>query len=155
MPNEIENYVEQNLPFAKQVQEKFGVPIPVTLSQGGIESKWGQQAVGGNLFGIKGKGTKTTDAQTGASIEQRAYNSPEESHLDYGRFLTENKRYAEAFKHKDDPKAFASEVAKAGYSEKPEEYAKALDKTIDNVNAILAKKSKLITPHYPNIPKDN
>lgn len=137
MPTPIEDYVQQNLPAAQDVQKKYGIPVQVTLAQGGIESGWGKQVVGGNLFGIKGSGTKTTDAQTGEPIEQRAYNSAEQSHDDYGKFLTENSRYKPAFAYTNDPKKFAAEVAKAGYSEKPEEYAKALDQTIDSIDSVL------------------
>ena len=81
MPNPIEDYVTQNRPYAEQVEQKYGVPTAVTLAAGGIESGWGKQVVGGNLFGIKGTGTKTTDAQTGQPIEQRTYGSAEETVL--------------------------------------------------------------------------
>jgi flagellar protein FlgJ len=50
----------------------------------------------------------------------RKYNTPEESFTDHARFFLRNRRYAAALKVKEDPYAFAREVAKAGYATDPD-----------------------------------
>ena len=55
----------------------------------------------------------------------RKYNSPAESFTDHGNFLRQNKRYAGAFQHTNDPEQFARDIQKAGYATDPN-YAKQL-----------------------------
>ncbi|GAA3087665.1 glucosaminidase domain-containing protein [Streptosporangium carneum] len=55
----------------------------------------------------------------------RAYESPAEAFSAHGAFLRNNKRYASAFAHLNDPYAFARAVAAAGYATAPS-YASAL-----------------------------
>lgn len=59
----------------------------------------------------------------------RSYNSARDSFIDHGLFLRNNSRYSKAFLTKD-PKAFATEVAKAGYATDPT-YATKLAAMID------------------------
>ena len=61
---------------------------------------------------------------------RRKYNTPAESFADHGKFLRDNRRYANAFKHTDDAAQFAREIHKAGYATDP----KYSDKLISIIN---------------------
>jgi flagellum-specific peptidoglycan hydrolase FlgJ len=60
----------------------------------------------------------------------RKYDSPAGSFADHGKFLRDNSRYANAFKHTDNAAQFAREIHKAGYATDPT-YA---DKLISIIN---------------------
>lgn len=125
------SFIEKYLPYAQQVEKKYGVPASVTLAQAAIESKWGASGLtqkANAFFGIKTTKSWTGDIYTAGTKEEdkngnkyntvaafRKYSSPLESFLDYGNFLTTNKRYSEAFKAKDSY-AFGAAIAKAGYA---------------------------------------
>jgi len=53
----------------------------------------------------------------------------EDSFRDHALFLKQNKRYAKAFAHTDDPEQFARELQKAGYATDPQ-YAESLIRLI-------------------------
>jgi len=55
----------------------------------------------------------------------RVYPSPRDAFAAHGRFLRDNRRFAAAFQHTDDPYAFARAVADAGYATDPR-YASVL-----------------------------
>ncbi|SEK91638.1 Flagellum-specific peptidoglycan hydrolase FlgJ [Stigmatella aurantiaca] len=120
-------------------QRETGVPASVTLAQAALESGWGKSGLstkGNNFFGIKGKGPAgsvtmpTKEFLNGKWVTVdapfRKYNSPAESFADHGKFLRENKRYAEAFKHTGDAERFAKEIHKAGYATDPEYSSKLI-----------------------------
>ncbi len=124
-------------------QRQTGVPASVTMAQAILESGWGKSGLStkaNNFFGIKGKGPegsvtmRTREVINGKSVYVNApfrkYDSPAQSFADHGKFFTDNKRYATAMKHTDDPHRFAQEIAKAGYATDPN-YAKALNGLID------------------------
>jgi flagellar protein FlgJ len=49
----------------------------------------------------------------------RAYRSMADSFLDHGQFFLENPRYGQALAARDDARAFAREIANAGYATDP------------------------------------
>lgn len=145
-PGSRERFIESVGTAAQAGQERFGVPASVASAQAILESGWGgsdlaQEA--NNYFGIKcSDGDPGSNADSCVNYDTwevidgndttvndafRAYESPSDSFLDHGQFLTENPRYAEAFDYSDDPDQFIREVADAGYATDPE-YA---DKIID------------------------
>lgn len=120
-------WINRALPAAIDVKRNWGVPIAVTIAQGALESGWGHKAPGNVYFGVKGKSPNgnsiniTTHEESGGSLTKindsfRSYDSLEQSADDYGRFLSTNKRYADAFAYSNDPEKFIHEVAKAGYA---------------------------------------
>lgn len=120
------DWVDKALPAAQAVRDKWHVPVSVTLAQGALESGWGTVHPSNEYFGVKGKSPdgksvplatheETNGKRHGETDNFRAYGSLEQSADDYGRFLTTNKRYAEAFRHTDDAHNFIHEVAKARY----------------------------------------
>jgi flagellum-specific peptidoglycan hydrolase FlgJ len=48
-----QEFVQQFLPFAKQTQEKTGIPAVAILAQAALESGWGKAAPGNMFFGVK------------------------------------------------------------------------------------------------------
>jgi peptidoglycan hydrolase-like protein with peptidoglycan-binding domain len=113
-------------------QRQTGVPASVTLAQAVLESGWGKSTLStkaNNFFGIKGEGPAghvlmpTKEFLNGkwvtVNAKFRKYDSPAGSFADHGKFLRENSRYANAFKHTDDAARFAREIHKAGYATDP------------------------------------
>ena len=123
-----------------------GVPASVTVAQAIVETGWGKHTIGSakNLFGIKGRGPLgSVRAQTKEYVKGRyvtveadfaKYESFEQSVREHARFfLRSRRRYAPALAMRNDPDAFAREIAKAGYATAPN-YADALIKVMRNYN---------------------
>lgn len=120
---------------AQESQVVSRVPASVTVAQAILESDWGRSQLAkraNNLFGIKalsGPGPagvinmNTWEVISGRNVTVnaafRAYNNVYESVADHDRFLTDNKRYAPAFKHTDNADQFTREIHKAGYATDP------------------------------------
>ncbi len=125
-----QSFIQQMLPAAQAVHEKWGIPTSVTIAQGAFESGWGTRAPGNEYFGVKAHGyagpTQAIDTHefgaTGRHHEKdsfRAYGSIAEAADDYGRFMTSQSRYRHAFEHTDDPQRFVEEVGKAKWGTDP------------------------------------
>jgi peptidoglycan hydrolase-like protein with peptidoglycan-binding domain len=126
-------FIDRVAADAIKSQRQTGVPASVTLAQALLESGNGKSALatkGNNFFGIKGEGPAghvtmpTKEFLNGkwvtVNANFRKYNSPAESFADHGRFLRDNRRYANAFKHTDNASQFAREIHKAGYATDPQ-----------------------------------
>ncbi|MDK8641341.1 glucosaminidase domain-containing protein [Niallia taxi] len=117
---------------------KFGILPSVAAGQAALESAWGGSGLAtkyNNLFGIKGSyqgntammdtwevyGGKRYDITDGF----RAYPDQATSILDYGVFLTVNKRYAKAIGLKD-YKAQIKAIHNAGYATDPQYSTKVI-----------------------------
>jgi hypothetical protein len=123
-----------------------GVPASATLAQAALESGWGESLLtkdAHNFFGIKAYGKagsagvvwmNTWEVVDGEDVTLnepfRAYASDADSFTDHGWFFWENSRYATALAKRGDAKAFAVEVARAGYATDPN-YA---DKVVSVMN---------------------
>lgn len=118
--------------------DKFGILPSVAAGQAALESAWGGSGLAtkyNNLFGIKGSyqgntammntwevyGGKRYDITDGF----RAYPDQSTSILDYGVFLTVNKRYSKAIGLKD-YKAQIKAIHNAGYATDPQYSAKVI-----------------------------
>lgn len=115
------------------VKKSLGIPISFMLAQAALESSWGKSELAtraNNLFGVKAddswKGA-TWDCETLEYVDGkpvkvvakwRLYSGVLESMKDHVKFLRENPRYAEAFKHPDG-QGFARAIARAGYATDP------------------------------------
>lgn len=90
---------------ALYAQKVTTIPALVTITQGGIESGWGNHAPGNNFFGIKAGSTWTGPRQLLDTTEYingklvhvkdyfRVYANARESFIDHGRFFVLNPRY--------------------------------------------------------------
>lgn len=120
-------FVDEMLPHARAVHEKWGVPVSVVLAQSSVESNWGNRHPDNVYFGVKGHAPdgKSVMLMTHEEVKGervlvpqrfRAYDSLAAAADDYGRFLKSNERYKGAFEHPDDGIAFMKKVAAAGYA---------------------------------------
>ncbi|WP_224240637.1 glucosaminidase domain-containing protein [Hyalangium gracile] len=125
-------FIDKVAADAIKSQRQTGVPASVTLAQAMLESGSGKSGLatkGNNFFGIKGEGPAghvtmpTKEFLNGkwvtVNANFRKYNTPAESFADHGKFLRDNKRYANAFKHTNNAEQFAREIHKAGYATDP------------------------------------
>ena len=127
--------------LAQSAMAATGVPASVTVAQAIVETGWGKHTIGSakNLFGIKGRGPQgSVRAQTKEYVKGRyvtveadfaKYESFEQSVTEHARFFLRNRRYARALAVRNDPDAFAREIASAGYATAPN-YADALIKVM-------------------------
>jgi flagellar protein FlgJ len=162
MSKKINDFVRKFYPFAVESQKQTKIPAVFTLAQAALETGWGEKSEGNNLFGItankywKGEtvlvktwefhdtpNVKYPEIESITFLEDkqkykyivrryfRKYKSYTECFNDHNEFLLKP-RYAKAFDHTDDAKAFANEVAKAGYATSLN-YAKTLHRVIDRI----------------------
>lgn len=156
-----DQFISKYLPYAEQMEQKSGVPALVALAQSALETGWGSVAPGNMMFGMKAgkswKGEKqllrTTEYHSTGKVKYpvvirieklktgkykywikdwfRKYKSPFYSFLDYARLLNRT-RYQKAFQYKNDPVAFAREIAAAGYATDPN-YFNTLRRIINTI----------------------
>lgn len=126
-------FIKKYLPYALEVQEKFGVPASVTLAQAIEESGWGKSTPGNNFFGVKTtKGWKGKITTTGTTEEVngvrsptvaafRAYDSAYDSFMDYGKIVS-GKLYQPKTSQAKNSFEFAKAVADTGYATNSDYY---------------------------------
>ena len=136
---DIKSYIEQYKQIALDQEKAYGIPAPITLAQGILESGAGKSGLtrnANNHFGIKAYGGWTgriylawDDEATKSKF--RWYNSASESFKDHSVFLKNNSRYRSLFtKSVYDYRGWANGLQRAGYATSPT-YAKALIGYID------------------------
>lgn len=142
---EKQEFVREASVIAKKIQDEYGIPWEVTVSQAILESWWGQSGLArkhGNYFWIKAFWKQeSVTMQTQEEIDGkmvtvrdgfRKFKNMEESFYWYAEFLTKNPRYRPAFTYGANlnPKPsyypqnyiglnsenFAREIAKAWYA---------------------------------------
>ncbi len=133
-----EDFVQRLRPHAEVAAVKLGVAPEVLLAQAALETGWGQHQMryangqnAHNLFGIKaGNGwsgervaVSTLEYEDGVAVRKtepfRAYDSYEESFLDYANLIMSNPRYGRALGAGSDAKVYFRELQKAGYATDP------------------------------------
>ncbi len=139
---EVVDFVKTVLPFAKQVAKIIGIDPKLLVAQSALETGWGKhlirdqnQVSANNLFGIKAQGnqpkveTLTTEYVDNQPVREvagfKSYASMLESFVDYVSLL-QTKRYEKALANAEDPKAFLTELQKAGYATDPDYANKVL-----------------------------
>ena len=132
--SDIYSYIERYKQVALEQERQYGIPAPITLAQGILESGAGTSALTRNAynhFGIKAYGGWRGAVYLAWDDESeksrfRKYTSATESYRDHSVFLKENTRYSSLFKYSIyDYRAWAIGLQKAGYATAPG-YAKAL-----------------------------
>lgn len=132
-------YIEKYKVVALAQEQEHGIPAPITLAQGILESGAGKSGLtlkSNNHFGIK-KGDDWDGPLCYAWDDDpyksafRVYASAEESYKDHSIFLKTNSRYRHLFsKSVYDYRGWANGLQRAGYATSPT-YAKALIGYID------------------------
>lgn len=125
----IESYIEKYSPIATSEMLRSGIPASITLSQGILESGFGNGDIAvdaKNHFGIKCHNDwsgytfwKYDDEDKPSCF--RSYCSVEESYIDHTNFLLHRSRYAFLFQlDKMDYEAWARGLQSAGYATAPD-----------------------------------
>lgn len=137
---DVNSYISQYKQVALKQEKQYGIPAPITLAQGILESGAGKSFLtrnSNNHFGIK-KGTGWRGPLYYAWDDDpqkspfRVYRTAEESFKDHSLFLKNNSRYRSLFtKSVYDYRSWAIGLQKAGYATSPT-YAKALIGYIDS-----------------------
>jgi len=137
--SDIQYYISQYQNIALDQEREFGIPAPITLAQGILESAAGKSGLtqkSNNHFGIK-KGTNWNGPLCYAWDDDpqkspfRVYPSAAESYRDHSLFLRNNDRYRSLFSISIyDYRGWANGLQRAGYATSPT-YAKALIGYID------------------------
>ncbi|MBI4696206.1 MAG: flagellar assembly peptidoglycan hydrolase FlgJ [Gammaproteobacteria bacterium] len=131
---------------AARAAAKLGTTPDILIAQAALETGWGRHMMhnadgtsANNLFSIKadpGWQGKTVDVRTteffGAkpvhvNAAFRAYGDLSQSFDDYVRLLENNPRYQRAIDRAADPKAFVTELQRAGYATDPKYAQKVLE----------------------------
>ena len=122
----VPTYIERFKSIAIKEMNLYGIPASVTLSQGLLESGFGNgelARIANNHFGIKctsdwkGRSYYKDDDRPDDCF--RVYNNPEESYRDHSEFL-KRKRYAKLFElDKNDYVGWAYGLKEAGYATNP------------------------------------
>lgn len=137
---DIKAYIDLYKQIALEQEREFGIPAPITLAQGILESGAGKSGLtrkSNNHFGIK-RGTGWNGPLCYAWDDDpqkspfRVYSSAAESYRDHSIFLKNNSRYKSLFsKSVYDYRGWANGLQRAGYATSPT-YAKALIGYIDS-----------------------
>jgi flagellum-specific peptidoglycan hydrolase FlgJ len=124
-------------PAAVSLMATSKIPASFTVSEAALESGWGADCPGFNIFGIKADaswhGPVTTDQtdevvnghEVTITANFRAYPSWLASLTDHAQFLLTNSRYQPAFAYTTGT-LFAQAVAAAGYATDPDYAAKII-----------------------------
>lgn len=133
-PSDVKAYISKYKNIALEQEVKYGIPAPITLAQGILESGAGKSVLArkaNNHFGIKkgytwnGPLFYAWDDETRKSAF-RIYSSDKESYNDHSRFLKNNSRYNTLFtKSVYDYRSWAWGLQNSGYAT-AKDYAKAL-----------------------------
>jgi flagellum-specific peptidoglycan hydrolase FlgJ len=137
----VANYINEYRDIAMESMRVYGIPASITLAQGILESGAGAGELtqkANNHFGIKchtgwdGERAYHDDDEKQECF--RKYSDPRNSYRDHSLFLTSRSRYADLFKlKKDDYKAWAKGLRKAGYATDPK-YPDKLISIIERYN---------------------
>ena len=127
--NSVQAYTDKYGQAAFDIGKKYGIPYEAILGQSAIESGWGASTLTTkyhNFFGIKAvNGQKsvtmaTKECNSGGCYdttgEFAVYDSDADGFAGYGKFITENPRYAKALQKRTDPHAYIQELKNAGYA---------------------------------------
>ena len=138
-PDDIKAYIAQYKTMALQQEKLYGIPAPITLAQGILESGAGQSKLAKNAnnhFGIKALGAWSGNIYLAWDDEPqkskfRTYSSAEASYTDHSRLIKDSQRYQSLFNISIyDYRGWANGLQKAGYAT-AQNYAKALIGYID------------------------
>ena len=137
--SDIQAYINQYKDLALEQERLYGIPAPITLAQGILESTAGTSLLAtkaNNHFGVKAMGGWSGGIYRAWDDEKdkskfRVYKSVEESYQDHSKILKSNSRYQSLFNISVyDYRSWANGLQKAGYATS-KTYAKSLIGYID------------------------
>jgi flagellum-specific peptidoglycan hydrolase FlgJ len=114
LPRHVRDYVDQHLEAADRLFLRYGVPAPVALAAGGLETGWGDSDLAryahnhhgmkalrdwrGPLYLYEHDEVEKDGRPVRRQSYFRYYDSDVEGFLDYGRFLRGHRRYHALFR---------------------------------------------------------
>ncbi len=137
--SDIKTYIAQYKNLALEQEKLHGIPAPITLAQGILESRAGTSGLAkeaNNHFGIKALGGWSGSVYLAWDDETtksrfRVYSTAEASFEDHSKLIRDNKRYQSLFNISIyDYRGWANGLQRAGYATAAN-YAKALIGYID------------------------
>jgi len=143
-PGHVHAFVQRYSGMAQEVSMQSGVPAPLILAVGALESSWGSSELtqrSNNFFGIKAGNSSqpTCCLPTQEFVNRRArtvkacfraYDDPRGSFRDFARLLSSEERYRNLFDHHPgDYARWAQSLQDSGYATDPN-YAKKLIRVI-------------------------
>lgn len=138
-PSDIRDYINKYKSIALEQERIYGIPAPITLAQGILESGAGKSGLATNAnnhFGIKAIGGWSGGVylawDDGVQKSRfRVYSSAADSYEDHSKILKDGSRYQSLFNYSVyDYRSWAYGLQKAGYASATK-YAKALIGYID------------------------
>ena len=160
---DIRTYINQYKTLALEQERLYGIPAPITLAQGILESRAGTSdlaAHANNHFGIKALGGWSGGVYRAWDDEAvkskfRVYSSAKESFKDHSQLLKNNSRYQSLFNISVyDYRSWAHGLQKAGYATS-QNYAKALIGYIDAYELYSINGGVKLKPHKKSILSKN
>lgn len=151
---EAAQYIQNYKKLAQDIEFKYGIPTSIVLAQAILESRSGQGALSrpfsesnkgkhshldvkgaNNHFCIKGETERgfVLCCDDACNEKFRLYSSVQESYLDYGKYLSQNKRYKPCFECKFDLTCWSRQLQKCGYATDPQ-YADKILRVIEENN---------------------
>ena len=145
-------FIQRFMPVAQQIEQDWGIPAIVTLTQSAAESGWGTKAPGYNFFGYTAPDNYSGQKQLLKTVEKHstpnvwypsiiriAYNKADGLyHYLIRRYfkaynsagecfedyarLLSSDRYKGAFDYSNDPERFLAVVVNSGYNPNPTQY---------------------------------
>jgi len=139
----MDTFIQTILPFAKEIQSQYKIPVSVCIAQSALETGWGRYVVGNNYFGIKATPddggvveSPTMEFINGQWIQITAsfcqYPNMEASVLGYGKLLGTSPIYTACFLATN-PQDFCAQLQICGYATDPS-YAEKLNAIITGSN---------------------
>ncbi len=119
-------YINNHKIFAAVLSEAYGIPSSIILAVAIVESASGRAATAkvlNNHFGIVGKNEIVNNR--GHKSRYKQYQNELFSYIDFCRTIS-HKRFYNNLKDKEDAKAWAKAISKAGYAEDPEIWEKRI-----------------------------
>lgn len=133
--NTAADFVKKLWDSAKAAAKILGADPKILLAQAALETNWGKKIIPlddgtstKNLFNIKADNKWSKESASFNTIEEkdgilvkekarfRAYNSFEDSFVDYTNFLQHNSRYGEALQNAPDAQKFVTSLQNAEYA---------------------------------------
>lgn len=158
----VKAYIAKYASMALKQEKEYGIPAPITLAQGILESGAGTSllaSVYNNHFGIKALGRWNGEVYYAWDDEStkscfRCYDSVEESFRDHAMLLRNEGRYKKLFRENIyDYRRWAIGLQKAGYAT-AKDYARKLIEIIDKFQLYAMNGGQRLIPgHKVRIPR--
>lgn len=145
-------FINNTLPAAVRAGALYGVNVIGLMAQSALETGWGASAPGNMYFGMKATPSWTGKIQLLWTTEEvngekvrvqakfRAYDSPEDSFLDYAKLISSLSRYAPAMQYPgyNQTSQYIRAVAAGGYAT-AKDYANSVISVANTIKKVVSE----------------